>query len=160
MDFQKLVENYYGVVREEAETFFADNIDDILDAVENDYNIYEIIYDNLYEFVDNAFIYVGLKEAAIIIEESSNVEEGDGLWAGQQPEDAIVTKAFYTFKNDLREEVFNMLRQELEDKIAKIEERIEEIEYDEYYDEEEKEAAIEYLEEQKQKYEDALEDIR
>ena len=156
MDFQKLVDNYYNVVREEAETFFGDNIDDILDAVENDYNIYEIIDDNLHEFVDNAFIYVGLKEAAVIIEESYNEETDDGLWEGQQPEDAIVTKAFFTFKNDLREKVLEMVAQELEDKIAGIEERIEEIEYDEDYDE----AAIDELEEQKQKYEDVLSDIR
>ena len=160
MDFQKLVDNYYNVVREEAETFFGDNIDDILDAVENDYNIYEIIDDNLHEFVDNAFIYVGLKEAAVIIEESYNEETDDGLWEGQQPEDAIVTKAFFTFKNDLREKVLEMVAQELEDKITGIEERIEEIEYDEDYDEAEKEAAIDELEEQKQKYEDALSDIR
>jgi len=160
MDFQKLVSNYYGLVNEEADTFFKDNIDDIIDAIENDYNFFEIIDDNLHAFVDSTFIYVGLKEAAVIIEESSNVEEDSGLWEGQQPEDAIVTKAFFTFKNDLREEVLEMVANELKDKIAKIEERIEEIEYDEYYDEEEKEAAIEYLEEQKQKYEDALEDIR
>ena len=160
MDFQKLVDNYYNVVREEAETFFGDNIDDILDAVENDYNIYEIIDDNLHEFVDNAFIYVGLKEAAVIIEESYNEETDGGLWEGQQPEDAIVTKAFFTFKNDLREKVLEMVAQELENKIAGIEERIEGIEYDEDYDEAEKEAAIDELEEQKQKYEDALSDIR
>lgn len=159
MDFQKLVSNYYGLVKEEADTFFNDNIDDIIDAIENDYNFFEIIDDNLHEFVDSTFIYVGLKEAAVIIEESTNVEEDSGLWEGQQPEDAIITKAFYTFMNDLREEVFNMLRQELEDKIAEIEEQIEEIEYDENYDEEEKEEAIDDLEEQKQKYEDALNDI-
>lgn len=160
MDLQKLVNNYYGLVSEEANTFFNDNIDEIIDAIENDYNFFEIIEDDLYSYVDGTFIYVGLKEAAVIIEESSNVEEDYGLWEGQQPEDAIVTKAFFTFKNDLREEVLEMVANELKDKIAKIKERIEEIEYDEYYDEDEKEAAIDYLEEQKQKYENALEDIR
>lgn len=160
MNLENLIINYYGVVNEQAELFISDYIDDIMDAIENEYNFFEIIDDNLHEFVDNAFIYVGLKEAAVIIEESYNEETDGGLWEGQQPEDAIVTKAFFTFKNDLREKVLDMVDQELEDKIAEIEERIEEIEYDEDYDEAEKEAAIDELEEQKQKYEDALSDIR
>lgn len=53
-----------------------------------------------------------LRESDIILNEFSEYEQDDsGLWEGQEPEEAIRSKAFWTYKSALEGEVFKKIEE-------------------------------------------------
>lgn len=115
--------NYYNKVQEEAKNFVDENINEIYFDVEEDGldDIYEFVNDHrLHEWVDSDFIRVDLIDSANIVEQSNNVEEDCGLWEGQSPTKAIETQAFFTYKNDMNEEIMPLIKDKLQ---VRLEER-------------------------------------
>ena len=95
--------NYQKDVDNEARDFFLDHEEMIVtaltDDVEWDRNDIDDLDERFFETVtDRAYT---LHDAAYIVEECENEETDTGLWEGQQPEDAIKTKAAFSFANDV-----------------------------------------------------------
>jgi hypothetical protein len=66
----------------------------------------------IHETVDGSSlaIYMDLHDAADIIKYADNEETDSGLWDGQDPEEAIKTKAFFTLRADVYSKVEEMLK--------------------------------------------------
>ncbi len=118
-------ENYYEYIGEEAKIFTDDFFDELFDNIkEGDIYIHDFIDQNLHDWADNDFIYVGLLEGAEILDQSEEVETDSGLWEGQEPEDAVVTKAFFTYKNDMMNEIKSLITQRLTDELNHLNNQI------------------------------------
>jgi hypothetical protein len=102
---EAIQDDYYGLVNEYADMFISDYKERYIEYGKAGDDLYEHIDEHVHTYLDDSFIYVGLLEAATIIEESTYEETDSGLWEAQKPEDAIVTKAFFTMRYDLMEEV-------------------------------------------------------
>lgn len=163
-------ENYYEYVANEARDFVDEYFDEALDGIrDGDTDLYTFINDyRLHEWCDNNFIYVDLSEAVEIIEQSNKVEEDSGLWEGQQPEEALKTKAFFTYRNDMEYEVKDifksMLNEEInsqEQKLEELEEKLEELqeEHGELDGSEECEERVEELEQEIEDMEEKIEEV-
>lgn len=98
--------NYESEVRKEAVDFIEEVMDDIKESLRSgdDYLFNDSeIDDRFFECVtDRSY---SLSDAAFVLENSRNCETDSGLWEGQEPEQAVETKAAFTFANDVRSEV-------------------------------------------------------
>ena len=108
---------YKDDVKENARDFILDHKEMIIEALilENcnwDYNDIEGLDSAFHEcIVDRDY---SLTEAADIIANCENEESDSGLWEGQQPEQAICTKAAFSFGNDVWfecEKIFTRLQE-------------------------------------------------
>lgn len=153
--------NYNEYVEKEAKSFVEEFEVDLIDEIKDgNTDVHSYVHDyRLHEWVDNDFIYVDLKDSADILEQSDNVETDSGLWEGQEPRKAIETQAFFTYRNDLGEEVMERFKDILERKMSEVDSDLDELreeqademdndKYDEFEPEIEKlESFLEYLEE-------------
>jgi DNA-binding transcriptional MerR regulator len=118
--------NYYEYINKEAKTFTIEYKNEIFaDVKDGNTDVYELINDSkIHEWVDNDFIYVDLVDSAYIIDQSDNVESDWGLWEGQDPQDAIRSMAFYTYRNDLYYAVKDLMEEELDSKLAELQDQL------------------------------------
>jgi hypothetical protein len=159
-DFQ----NYYGYIQEQAELFVSEYLQEAVSEIKDgNTDMQEFISDSRsHEWVDNDFIYVDLIDSAHILDQSNNVETDSGLWEGQDPEEAIKTMAFFTYRADLEEEVRSQLSEKLGEKFEEVEEQLEELELqqDEDADDDEQfEEELEDLRELLSNLEEAMESL-
>ncbi len=52
-----------------------------------------------------------LRDSDVIISNCDNEETDWGLWEGQQPEEAIATKAFYSYRSDVSNRGFELIEE-------------------------------------------------
>lgn len=121
--------NYKEYVDNEARSFVDEYEDELLDEIKDgNTDVYEFVNDyRVHEWVDNDFIYVDLTDSAEILEQSDNIETDFGLWEGQEPVEAIKTRAFFTYRNDLSNKVISIFESVLQDKLNELEERLEKL---------------------------------
>ncbi len=90
----------------------------IIEDKEWDYNEIDSLDEYWHsEIVDRAYT---LSDAAVVIENCENEETDSGLWETQQPEDAIKTKAAYSYGMDCwfkTEEIFTYMKDEYQELI-------------------------------------------
>lgn len=140
--------NYREYVEKEAKSFVEEFEVDLVDEIKagND-DARDYVYDyRLHEWVDNDFIYVDLKDSAEILEQSDNVETDSGLWEGLEPEKAIEAQAFYTYRNDLGEEIMEKFKDILERKLDEVDSNLDELK-EEWNDEQDEDKSDELQEE-------------
>lgn len=169
-------ENYYTYVSGQANDFVEEYFESAKEWVKDDSDLQAFIeYDGkLHNWVDNDFIYVGLRDSADIIEQSQNVETDSGLWEGQEPVKAIETQAFFTYRNDLYNDIKDAFEskfdeyadefeqetiQPLKDKLENLQEELKNVDDDEE-EEERITDEIADLEESIDEKEDELENYR
>ena len=158
-------QNYYGYISDQAKMFVDQYKDEVFGEIrEGDTDVDDLLNDSrIHEWVDNDFIYVDLVDSAHIIEQSDNVETDWGLWEGQDPQDAIKSMAFYTYRNDLYYAVKEALEEELDSELSNLQEQLAELQQElEGLDEddesrEELEEEIEELEDATNNFEMAIE---
>lgn len=153
--------NYSEYVESEAKAFVDEYEEDLMSRIKDgDTDIHEFVYDyRLHEWVDNDFIYVDLIDSAEILEQSDNVETDWGLWEGKDPQEAVKTQAFFTYRNDLGYAVMDKIESLLQLRLDDITSTIEELE--EKLETEENEDTIAEIEEEldeKREFESYLED--
>jgi hypothetical protein len=95
--------DYSKDITQEAKDFIEQHEDDIKEAIKNDaewdYNDMEFLDSSWHsDIVDRSY---SLEDAAYIVENSDNTESDSGLWEGQEPRDALVTQAAYSYANDV-----------------------------------------------------------
>jgi hypothetical protein len=120
-------QNYYGYISDQAKSFTDEHKDDVIAEIrDGNTDVYDMLNDSrIHEWVDNDFIYVDLVDSAHIIEQSDNVETDLGLWEGQEPMEAIKTQAFFTYRNDLYYAVKELMEEELNAELDKLQEDLE-----------------------------------
>jgi hypothetical protein len=113
---------YYKEVKDMAESCFEEMKETAIEEecfdlweLENNHGFVSLIHETL----DSSAIaiYMDLTDAAEILKYCNYEETDSGLWEGQDPEEAIKTKAFFSMRQDIYEEVENMLenlREEIE----------------------------------------------
>jgi hypothetical protein len=152
--------NYSQYVEEQATMFFNEYQHEAIQSIENgDSDIRGFIDDQrLHEWCDSDFIYVDLMDSAYIIDQSYNVEHDSGLWEGQEPQEAIKTQAFFTYRTDMYEAVSEKFKTILESKLEEFENELEQLheEQDENDDYVMNEDKIAELEEKISLYEEAI----
>lgn len=163
-------ENYYSFIQDDAESFLNNYFDDFAERIKDgETNAYYMIDDDgkLHEHAD---MYIDLREAVEILEQSNSVETDSGLWEGlETPEEMLGAKAFWTYKSDLMSEVMEQFKEKLEELLEKVEEEKSELveklneldednddEYDEY---KEIETDIDNLNDQIGYIEDAIDSL-
>jgi hypothetical protein len=157
-------QNYYGYIQEQAELFVSEHLQEAISEIKDgNTDMQEFITDyRSHEWVDNDFIYVDLVDSAHILDQSNNVETDSGLWEGQDPQEAVKTQAFFTYRIDLEEEVRNQFSEKLGEKFEEVEEQLEELELDadpDEDDDEEFEQELEDLRELLSNLEEAMESL-
>lgn len=108
---------YEADIKGDAINFIEEHEGEIKEAITEEKEIDDL--DELYEALREEEFYFDLSDAVVVIETSDEVEEDSGLWEGQQPEEAIVTKAVFTAQNDLRnkvKEIYDELKENFENK--------------------------------------------
>lgn len=94
---------------------FFENTDDEILTVEELSEAIENIDDNgsMHEHIESSLTWQqGLIDSGKIINYFSEYEDTDsGLWEGQQPEEAINTKAFFTYKNAVQSEMQDFIKE-------------------------------------------------
>lgn len=149
--------NYQERLNNDAEDFINNYIDEIIEEVkEGNFDLHDFcFYDGkLDEHVDE---YLDLQEAVDIIENCNNEESDSGLWEGQQPEEALKTKAMFSYRLDVYEEVAEVLSDKLEEYASDLEDQVNGLEADKKVLEEELED-LEELDEEDQD-EDRIEQL-
>lgn len=109
--------NYDTDIEKEAKEFMQEIEDELKEAIKDnlefDRNDIDALDTRFHEEItDRGYT---LSDAAFIIENSDNPETDSGIWEGQQPEDAIRTKAAYSFSNDVWfkcDEIYNEIKEE------------------------------------------------
>lgn len=96
MDYQKDVSDDAVSFLQDHEEAFKEAIVDDLDFDRNDIDCLDM--DFHLDITDRAY---ALSDAAYIIENCENEETDSGLWESQQPEDAIKTKAAFSYSMDV-----------------------------------------------------------
>ena len=140
---------YDGYVEEQAKDLLDNYMGDIEEELKEDsIEFYSFFDDKVHEWVDNDFIYVDLRDSADIIEGSSYDETDSGLWEGQDPIEAVKTKAFFTYRYDLMEAVEEVFNDSLEELETDLENEISDIEID-----------LDKLKEKLEGYEEAKEEL-
>jgi hypothetical protein len=112
--------DYDNDVQEDAVGFLEDHEDEFKEAIKDgtDFDINDIscLDTSFHESItDRAY---SLTDAAYIIEHCENEETDSGLWEGQQPEDAISTKAAFSYSRDVWfkcEELYNSIKDRFEE---------------------------------------------
>jgi hypothetical protein len=115
MDYQKDVEN-------DARSFIADHEDMIVDALVNngdfDYNDMDNLDQEWHDdIIDRSYT---LMDAAAILEECQNQETDYGLWERQEPSQAVIIQATYSYANDVWEKcsaLYTELQNRFEDSL-------------------------------------------
>jgi len=114
--------NYYDYVAMVGQQFVDEHYEEIRDGVLKGGTIEDLIQHHLFEFCDEKFYGSNLIDAGYIIEQSENVADDHELWKLQESlEYAILTKAFYTFKNDMEQFVKYKIRKKLIDDFYELE---------------------------------------
>lgn len=95
--------DYQDDIEQEARDFIQGIRDDVVGAMVEGHEWDRNDIDNLDESFDESITdrAYTLQDAAYIIAECENEETDSGLWEGQQPEDAIQTKAAFSFSLDV-----------------------------------------------------------
>lgn len=124
---------YSEVVKQEAKEFLEENKQDIIKAIKEEevisFNELEDslnLYDLTFEWVDSSFYSIlrascfdnfktEFQTCAFIIEEAGEKETDKGLWEGQDTEKAVFSQAFFSFLNDFRAEVENLINELIEE---------------------------------------------
>lgn len=149
--------DYRKEVESEAKDFIDNHEDDIKESIlEGNTDIDDVKpHGGLYEdFREECQPSYDLEDAAFVIKNCDNEESDSGIWEGQEPEDAIISKAIYSFQNDVWEkirEIFEEMVSEYENQIADLEDEHSETEESETVEEDEEKA-----EEEKKKIMDAI----
>lgn len=169
-------EDYDDKVKKTAEGLVEDYRLDLIEEITDRgaVELQEFFNGIVHDHVDTEFIQVDLHDCVDIIVNGHNVETDSGLWEGEEPEEALETKAFYTYRQDLLEETIVEAKQdlqdhvlddleydleELEDNLEELEDRLEELEVeDDGYDELEEE--LHDVEEQISKLQELIEAVR
>jgi len=130
-----MAETYYELIEEYAKDFieyYKEEIEEIIKENKDSIaNVFEIFYQEwdlngkIHEWLDSCW-YGFLRESvfdkfntefltcAFIIEESNNPS---CMWEGEDPQETIITQAFYTVRNDLYFKIEEMIK-EMIDKIG------------------------------------------
>ena len=118
------MKTYYGAINEMAKDFIEEYEEEIKEIIKENkdrdkkYIFDEAIYQNwdlidkVHEWLDSAWYgflrqdwakdyRTELMSCVEIIDESEETETDQGLWEGQEPQEAIKTQAFFTARNDL-----------------------------------------------------------
>jgi prefoldin subunit 5 len=123
--------NYYAKVTKESEELLDQWRNDLKDELELDKVDFDNYFDDkIHDWADSEFVHVDLREAVDIIEGSSYEETDSGLWQGMEPERALETKAFFTFRFDLMEATRESFTSFLEDYFKELESEASDIGYD------------------------------
>lgn len=118
--------NYNVDIEKEAKEFMQEIEDELKEAIKEDLDFDRNDIDALdtrfhEEITDRGYT---LSDATFVIENADNVETDSGLWETQQPEDAIRTKAAYSFSNDVWfkcEELYKDIKEDFEEAIDEFE---------------------------------------
>lgn len=114
--------NYNSYVYEQAEEFVDEYADQMVASViDNGDSITDEIDTYTSEWVDNEFIYTDIIDHATIIRNSSSPEDDSGLWEGQDPERAIETMAYFTYRRDLQADIRDVIQERLDEKYEEYE---------------------------------------
>lgn len=151
--------NYYNKVQEEAKDFVNECIKELCLDIEEDgaNDIYDFVNDHrLHEWVDNNFIYVDLIDSAYILKESDNVETDCGLWEGLEPIKAVESQAFFTYKNDMNEEIMKLIKEKLEERLVNHKINLEELNDGAEVDDEDLDSVVIELEDKMNYLEEAI----
>lgn len=130
--FMSKFADYDGYVKSEALDFVDEYKQELIDNIKDgDTDVDEFIHDyRLHDWVDNDFIYVDIEDSATIINRSDNVETDSGLWENLEPEEAINSKAFFTYRNNLGFKIEELFKAELEEQVGILEEKYNNIQND------------------------------
>jgi hypothetical protein len=112
---------YEVALEEDSKRFFDQYFDDFIDEIKegnSDFSSFVNDYGKIHEFIDQ---YISLKEAVDIIENCDEEETDSGLWEGLKPKEAIISMAFWSYKNDVYWEVNKLFKKGLEDILYNIE---------------------------------------
>lgn len=125
--------NYREDVNDDAVSFVENNKDmlrqALIDGNDFDRNDIDGLDSSFHEVEDRAYTYT-LMDAAFIVENCTNEETDSGLWEGQQPEEAIKTKAAFSYAADVWEKlegIYKAMQQEFEESKDKLGERLDEL---------------------------------
>lgn len=103
--------NYYDYIAMVGQQFVDEHYEEIRDGLLEGGKMEDLIQHHLFEFCDEKFYGSNLIDAGYIIEQSENVADDHELWKLQESlEYAILTKAFYTLKNDMEQFVKYKIR--------------------------------------------------
>ena len=133
-----MAENYKKLVEEIATDFVEEYKQELTEIIKenkdktSDYIFDEAIYqkwdlnDKIHEWIDTAWYGILRDDAfngfntefltcAFIIEQSENTETDTGLWESQEPQEAIMTQAFFSLRNDVYFEVEKKIKELIQD---------------------------------------------
>ena len=121
-DAEDFMQNY----EEELNKYIEDGLreerdsDDIFDEIEQTFNLQDKVIEwvdiSFYSFIKKDFLddcKSELTSYAKIIDECKQEETDRGLWEGQQPEESIKIKAFYSVINDFRNKVEFLIKEKI-----------------------------------------------
>lgn len=94
------------------EEFFGDLLEGIKDGSITDCKSFINEDEKLHSFLEDNFL--SLKESFDIIENCKNEETNSSLWVDLPPKDAIVSMAFWSYKNDLSYQILRDIKTKLE----------------------------------------------
>ena len=114
--------DYYNYIDMVSRQFVDEHYEEICNGVLKGGTIEDLIQHDLFEFCDEKFYGSNLIDAGYIIEQSENVVNDHELWRYKDSlEQALLTKAFYTFKNDVKAIVKYKIRKKLIDDFYELE---------------------------------------
>jgi hypothetical protein len=141
MMFMSDFKYYYDEVETSASDFVDEYIDETIQRIKDgDIDPSDFLNDEQHNFTENKFIHTDIVDHAHIIKYSNEVETDSGLWEGLEPQRAIESMAYFTFRNDLRIEAGNQMRLKLEEVNEELEEKLDDViekygeDSDEYYE--------------------------
>jgi len=97
--------NYQKDIKDDAVGFMKDHKDDFIEGLAEEKDISDVnaMETSFHEQItDRSYT---LEDAAVILNESNNVETDSGLWEGLPPKDQITSQAAWTYANDVRERI-------------------------------------------------------
>ena len=122
-------------IEQNARDFIEDHEDEITKGILEESEFYDL--NELDDAIREEEFYFSLEDAVQVIQTSDNTEEDRGLWEGQQPEEALITKATYTAQNDLRikiKELYDEMKEAFQNQISELTENKEQPEKPEILD--------------------------
>lgn len=109
--------NYLDALIEDAKALVNDFFDRLTESVKDGDRIdaYRFIDEDcdIHQHVDS--LYIDFEDAFHILQNCTNEETDSGLWEGQEPKQAIITMAFFTYRQELMEATQGAFLEKLEE---------------------------------------------
>lgn len=123
--------DYNYKVEEVAKDVLEDNINNWVEMAGegNAWDIMEELDVATHDAIDREFLSIDLHDCAYVLE-NGEVETDSGLWEGLDPIQAVESMAFFTFRNDVIENLKDKVHGELEDYLDLLESESEQIQND------------------------------